>query len=118
MYSSFKDNIWCVDLTDMQLISRYNKGIKYLLCVIDVFSKYAWVVLLKDNKGLSIVNGFQKNLCSSGNALNSKRKPNEIWVDQGREFYNNLFKKLLEENEIEMYSTYNEGKSAERLQKL
>ena len=75
MYSSFKDNIWGVDLADMQLISKHNKGIRYPLCVIDLFSKYAWFVPLKDKKGVSIVNAF-KNFLNS-----SKRKPNKIWVD-------------------------------------
>ena len=51
VYSSFKNNIWDVGLTDRQLINKYDKGIRYLLRVIDRFSKYAWVVLLKDNKG-------------------------------------------------------------------
>ena len=60
MYSSFKDNIWGVDLADTQLISKNNKGIGYLLCVIDLFSKYAWVVPLKDKKGVSTVNVFQR----------------------------------------------------------
>ena len=60
MYSSFKDNIWGVDLADMQSLSKYNKGIKYLLCAIDLFSKYAWVIPLKDKKGTSIVNAFKK----------------------------------------------------------
>ena len=86
MYSSFKDNIWDVDLAEMQLISKYSKGIRYLLCVIDLFSKYARLVPLKDKKGVSAVNAFQKILDSS------KRKPNKIWVDQGGEFYNNSFK--------------------------
>ena len=80
----------------MELISKYNKGIRYLLCVIDLFSKYAWFVPLKDEKGAKITNAFQKILDSS------KRKPNKIWVDQGSEFY---------KNGICMYSTYNEGKS-------
>ena len=114
VYSSFKNNICGVDLADMQLISKYNKGIRYLLCVIDLFSKYAWVVPLKDKKGITIVNAFQKLLDSS------KRKPNKTWVDQGSEFYNNSFKKWLKDNGISMYSTYNEGKSvvAERFIKL
>ena len=63
--SSFIDNIWGVDLADMQLISKHNKGIRYLLSVIDLFSKHAWVVPLKDKKGVSIVNAFQKILESS-----------------------------------------------------
>ena len=103
--SSFKDNIWGADLADMQLISKYNKGIRYLLCVIDLFSRYAWVVLLKNKKGESIVEGFEKILDDSN------RKPNKIWVDHGSEFYNNKFKSFLKENDIEMYSTFNEGKS-------
>ena len=105
VYSSFKDNIWGVDLADMQLLSRQNKGIKYLLCVIDLFSKYAFVVPLKDKKGASIVKGFEKIVNESG------RRPNKIWVDQGSEFYNKVFKNWLKNKEIEMYSTYNEGKS-------
>ena len=60
VYSSFRDNIWGVDLADMQSLSKYNKGIKYLLCAIDLFSKYAWVVPIKDKKGISIVNAFKK----------------------------------------------------------
>ena len=92
----------------MQLISKCNKGIgiRYLLCAIDLFSKYAWVVPLKDKTGVRIVNAFQKILDSS------KRKPNKIWVDQGSGFYNNLSKTFLKENNIEMYSTCNEEKSA------
>ena len=89
----------------MQLISIYNKRIKYLLCVIDLFSKYAWVVSLKNKKEVSFVNAFQSILNIS------KRKPNKIWVDQGSEFYNNNFKKWLKDNDIKMYSTHNEGKS-------
>ena len=74
VYSTFKDNIWGVDLADMQLLSKYNKAIRFLLCVIDIFSKYAWVVPLKDKKGISIVKAFQSILKQS----NSKRKPNKI----------------------------------------
>ena len=59
VYSSFKDNIWGVDLADMQLISKHNKGIRYLLCVIDLFSKYAWVVPLKDKKVLHLLRHFK-----------------------------------------------------------
>ena len=59
VYSSFKDNTWGVDLADMQSLSRYNKGFKYLLCAIDLFSKYAWVISIKDKKGTSIVNALK-----------------------------------------------------------
>ena len=105
VYSQFKDNIWGVDLADMQSLSKKNKAIKYLLCAIDLFSKYAFVVPLKDKKGISIVNAFNKII------KQSNRKPNKIWVDQGGEFYNRVFKKWLSDNDIIMYSTFNEGKS-------
>ena len=95
VYSQFKDNIWGVDLAD----------IKYLLCAIDLYSKYAFVIPLKDKKGISIVNAFNKII------KQSNRKPNKIWVGQGGEFYNNVFKKWLSDNHIIMYSTYNEGQS-------
>ena len=85
----------------MQSLSKCNKRIKYLLCVIDLFSRYAWVIHLKDKKRVSIVNAFRKILDISN------RKPNKIWVDQGSEFYNNYFKDILKRNNTEMYSTYN-----------
>ena len=87
----------------MQSLSKYNKGIKYLLCAIDLFNKYAWVVPMKNKKGTSIINTFKK-------IISKERKPNKIWVDQGSEFYNNTFKDFLKINNNEMYSTYNEGK--------
>ena len=105
VYSSFKDNIWGVDLADMQLLSEFNKAFRFLLCVIDIFSKYAWVIPLKDKNDISIVNAFQIIL------KYSNRKPNKIWVDKGSEFYNSSFKKWLEDNDIIMYSTNNKGKS-------
>ena len=89
----------------MQLISKFNKVFRFLLCVLDIFSKYAWVVSLKDKKGVSIVNAFQSIL------KKSNRKPNKIWIDKSSEFYNRSKKSWLENNDIEMYSTHNEGKS-------
>ena len=89
----------------MQLISKFNKGFRFLLCVIGIYSKYAWVVPLKDKKDVSIVNAFQSIL------KESNRKPNKIWVDKGSEFYNRSMKSWLGKNDIEMYSTHNEGKS-------
>ena len=70
-----------------------------------MFSKYAFAVSLKNKKGTTIVNDFQRILD------NSERKPNKTWIDQGSEFYNTRFKKWLRDNNIEMSSTYNEGKS-------
>ena len=95
---------WGVGLVDMQWLSKYKRGIRYLLCTIDLFSKYAWVVPLKDKRGISIVNAFQK-IASKG------RKPNKIWVDKGSEFENYLFKRVLKKINIKMYSIYNQGKS-------
>ena len=89
VYSAFKDNIWGADLGDMQLISKFNKGFRFLLCVIDIFSKYAWVVPLKNKKGISIVREFQKIL------KQSNRKLNKIWIEKGSKFYNSSFKKWL-----------------------
>ena len=77
----------------MQSLSRKNIGFKYLLCVIDLYSKYAFVILLKDKKGISILSAFDKI------------------IKQGGDFYNNIFKKWLSDNDIIMYSTYNEGRS-------
>ena len=105
VYSLFKDNIWGVDSADMQLLSKFNKGFRFLLCVIGIFSKYPWLVPLKDKKGISIVNAFKQIL------KKSNRKPNKIWVDKGSEFYNIFLKKWLQDNNIEMYSAHNEGKS-------
>ena len=89
----------------MQLLSKYNKGVKYILCAIDLFSKYASIVPIKDKKGTSIVNALIKILSDSNG------KPNKIWIDQGSEFYNNTLKDFLKINNIEMCSTCNEGKS-------
>ena len=69
----------------MQLISKFNKGFRFLLCVLDIFSKCAWVIPFKDKKRVGIVSAFQKILNKS------ERKPNKIWVDKGSEFYNNSF---------------------------
>ena len=77
VHSAFKDNIWDAHLADMQLISKFNKGFRFLLCVVGIFSKYAWVVPLKDKKGVTIASAFQKVLDKS------RLKPYKIWVDKG-----------------------------------
>ena len=102
VYFRFKDNIWGADLPDMQLVSKFNKRFKFLLCVIDILRKCALVVLLKDKKSVSIVNAFQKIL------KESNRTPNKIWIDKRSKFYDNFFKKWLKVKDIEMYSTHNE----------
>ena len=97
VYSQFRDNIWGVDLADMQSLSKKNKGIKYLLCAIDLYSKYAFVVPLKDIKGITVVNGFNKTIKQSNRRAKGTSaqhvKANKIWVDHGGEFYNNVFKR-------------------------
>ena len=90
VYSAFKVNICTADLADMQLISKFNKGFRFLLCLINIYSKYAWVVPLKYKKDVSIAHAFQ------GILNKSNRKPNEIWVDKGSEFYNRSMKLWLQ----------------------
>ena len=105
MHSSFKDNIWGVDLADMQLISKYNKGIRYLLCAIDLFNKYVFVVPLKDKKGPTIADAFK--------VFWKIQKENQIryGLIKAGNFTTLIFNKWLKGRKVEMYSTHNEGKS-------
>ena len=105
VHPPFIDNIWCADIADMQLISKSNKEFRFLLCVIGIYIKYAWVIPLKFKKGITITNAFQKNLDESN------WKPNKIWVDKGSEFYNRSMKSFFQNNEIEIYSAHNERQS-------
>ena len=89
----------------MQLINKFNKGFRLLLCVIDIYNKYAWVIPLNDKKEITITNAFQKSL------KESNRRPNKIWVDKGSEVYNSSAKSWLEKNDVKMYSMHNGGKS-------
>ena len=86
-YARFKDNIWAADLTEMGSLSSKKQGIKYLLFVVDVFIKYAWVKPLKDEKGKIVHNGFIETVNESN------WKPKKLWVDQRREFYNSPMQK-------------------------
>ena len=90
VHSPFIDNIWGADLADIKLISKLNKGFRFLLCVIDIYSKYAWVIPLKDKKDVTVTNAFQKIL------KEYNRKPNKIWVDKSSEFYNGSMESWLE----------------------
>ena len=90
VHSPFIDNIWGADLADMQLMIKCNKELRFLLCVIDIYSKYAWVIPLKDKKRITITNAFQKFLKESSG------KANKIWVDKGSEFYKRSVKSWLE----------------------
>ena len=86
VHSSIIDNTGDAALADIQFISKSNKELRFLLCVIDIYSKYALVIPLKNKKGITITNAFQKFL------KESNRKPNKIWLDKGSEFYNKSMK--------------------------
>ena len=100
------DKIWAGDLVEMQKYSKWNKGIKYLLMVIDVFSKYSWIVALKDKKTESVSLAFDHIF------KKSKRKPEKLWTDKGSEFISKHFKDFLKKNNIKLYHTENEEKSS------
>ena len=93
------DKIWAADLVDMQVFSKFNRGVKYLLAVIDLLSKYGWLIPLKDKTGKSVASALK--------TIFKERKPEKMWVDKGKEFYNKDVKDL-----IELYSTENEEKSS------
>ena len=99
------DEIWCSDLVEMQQFSKWNKGFRYLLMVLDVFSKYGWIVPLKDKKGETVSEAL-KTILKEG------RKPQYLWTDKGKEYYNKHVKELLDKNKITLYSTQNEEKSS------
>ena len=92
-------------MVDLQQLKSYNHISRCILNVIDVFSKFVCSIPIKDRTSKTITNTFQSIVKTS------KRKPNKLWVDNGSEFYNNVFKKWLVENETKMYSTFNEGKA-------
>ena len=99
------DQQWQMDLADMQSMQKFKDGYRYLLVCIDVFSKYAWVIPLKNKKGPSLVEAFKITLACG-------RKPEKIITDQGTEFFNRHFKALLKDEDIELYNTYNETKAS------
>ena len=86
MQSPFIDNIWGADIADKKLIRTFYQGSCFLLCVIDILSKYAWIIPFKDEKGITITNAFQKI------SKESNHKPSKIWVDKGNEFFNRTMK--------------------------
>ena len=97
------DEIWAADLVEMQKFSKWNKGVKYLLMVIDVFSKYGWIRGLKDKKTETVSKAFD-------DIFKSKRKPQMPWTDKGSEFISKHFKDLLKKEGIKLYHTKNEEK--------
>ena len=106
VHSSFIANIWGADLVDMQLMRKFNKAFRFLLCVVDIYSKCARVIPFKDKKEITITNAFQKILNVS------KRKPSKIWVGKCSEFCNRSMKSWIQNNDIKIYSTHSEEKFA------
>ena len=88
----------------MKSFAKHNEGITFLLTIIDIYSKFAWIIPLRDKTGLSITKAFQE-LFKEG------KKPTKLWVDQGKEFLNKEFKPFLLKHNVEMYQTFNEGKA-------
>ena len=106
MYVLEIDEIWAADLVEMQDVSEQNNGFRYMMNIIDVFSKFAWSVPLKDKRGDTVTEAFKKVVKSSD------RLPKFLWVDQGKEFYNKNMDVWLKKNSITRYSTFGEHKSA------
>jgi len=94
------DKIWAADLVDMQAFSKFNRGVKYLLTLIDVFSKFGWMLLLKDKTGVSVAKALKE--------IFKQKNPEKLWTDKGKEFYNKHVRDL----GVELYSTENEEKSS------
>ena len=107
VHSSFPGNIWGADLTNMQFISKFNEVTRLLLCFVDIFSKYTWIIFLKVIKKVLRLPKKSQNLIVS---KESNRKPNKIWVDKGTTFYNISLKSWFQYNDIELYSAHNVGK--------
>ena len=113
------DKIWAADLADMTALSKENEGYRFLLFVIDTFSKYGWIIPLKNKAGKTVTDAFKSIISENGKL---KRRPEKLWTDKGTEFYNKDFEDLLKsystENEEKSYSTENEEKSTENKERL
>ena len=100
----YKVETWSADLIDKSSLNKYINNYEFILTVIDIFTKYAWAIPLKKKSGLSITNGFKLVLCEH-------RKPEKLWVDRGKEFYNKTFKSFFKEYETKLYSTFSDLKA-------
>ena len=107
----YKDETWSADLIDKSSLSKYKNNYKFILTVIDIFTKYAWAIALKNKSGLSITNGFKLVLGENPQGGSQPRKPEKLWVDRGSEFYNKTFKSLLKEYGTKIYSTCSDLKA-------
>ena len=108
---SYKDETWSADLIDKSSLRKFNNNYKFILTVIDIFTKYAWAISIKIKTGLYITNGFKIVLDEEPQARFEDTKPEKLWGDRGNEFHNKTFKYLLKEYETELYSTYSDLKA-------
>ena len=99
------DDTWAADLVEMGSLSEWYEGIRYLLMVIDVFSKYGWIRTLKNKRGDTVANAFVS-------IFNEGRTPKKLWIDKGREFWNKNVEEVMKKFGVERYSTQNEEKSS------
>ena len=106
VFAKTPDDIWTSDLVDLTPYAKFNKGYKYLVMIIDVFSKFGWIIPIKTKTGIAVADAFQQVFKQSG------RIPTKLWVDKGKEYYNKTVKALLTKNNVSMYSTENEEKSS------
>ena len=100
------DDIWAVDLVEMQPYAKYNNGVKYILMIIDVFSKYGWAIPLKTKTGIAVADALKKFF------KKQSPPPAMLWSDKGKEFYNKHVAEELRKNNIKLYSTENEEKAS------
>ena len=107
----YKVETWSADLIDKSSLSKYNNNYKFILTVIDIFTKYAWAIPLKNKSGLSITIGFKIALSENPQGGSESRKPEKLWVDRGSELSNKTIKSLLKEYERKLYSTYSDLKA-------
>ena len=101
----YKDECWSIDLIDRSSLAKYNKNYKFIFTIIDNHTKFAWSIPLKDKSGKSTTTAFKKLIETS------KRKPENVWSDRGKEFYNKTFLDFLKQNEIQIYSTHSDLKA-------
>ena len=101
----YKDECWSIDLLDRSSLAKYNKNYKFIFTIIDNHTKFAWAIPLKDKSGKSTTTAFKKLIETS------KRKPEKVWSDRGKEFYNKTFLDFLKQNEIQIYSTHSDLKA-------
>ena len=101
----YKDECWSIDLIDRSSLAKYNKNYKFIFTIFDNHTKFAWAIPLKDKSGKSTTTAFKKLIETS------KRKPEKVWSDRGKEFYNKTFLDFLKQNEIQIYSTHSDLKA-------